>query len=69
MAGMYVASTSAVLKPGAARSAATVPAGFPERATFEASHRSSDRWRNWWGADWLGEWGPDYQLSIRQWLA
>ena len=39
-----VAGSSAVLKPSTARSAATVSAGFLERATFGASHRFSEHW-------------------------
>ena len=38
-----VADTSTIRKPSTARSAATVSAGFLERATFGARHRFSDR--------------------------
>ena len=40
---IFVAGTSAVLKPSTARSTATVSAGFLECAAFGARHRFSDR--------------------------
>ena len=40
---VFVACTSAVLKPSTARSATTVSAGFLEFAAFGARHRVSDR--------------------------
>ena len=39
---IFVAGTSAVLKPSTARSATTVSAGFLERAAFGTCHRFSD---------------------------
>ena len=49
---VQVADTSTVLKPSTTRSAATVSAGFPERAAFGARHRFSERRR--------GDCRPDY---------
>ena len=52
-----IADTSTVLKPSTARSAATISAGFPERAAFGTRHRLSDR---------RGDgWRPGYQPSVR----
>ena len=46
---IFVADTSTVLKPSTARSAATVSAGFLERAAFGARHRFSNHWDDDWG--------------------
>ena len=43
MIKIFVACTSAVLKPSTTRSATTVSAGFLEHAAFGARHRFSDR--------------------------
>ena len=49
---IFVAGTSAVLKPTTARSATTVSAGFLERAASRARHRFSNRRHDgWWCAD------------------
>jgi len=40
---VFVAHTSAVLKPSTARSATTISAGFLKRAAFGTRHRLSDR--------------------------
>ena len=40
---MFIAGTSAVLKPSTTRSAATVSAGFLKYAAFGARHLFSDR--------------------------
>ena len=40
---VFVADTSAVLKPSTASSATTLSAGFLKRATFGTPHRFSDR--------------------------
>ena len=45
---IFVADTSTILKPSTVRSAATVSAGFLERATFGARHRFSDRRDGGW---------------------
>ena len=58
---IFVAGTSAVLKPSTARSAAAVSTGFRERATPSTRNRFHDRWGDgWWRADWRGDWCPDY---------
>ena len=49
--GVSVDSTSAVLKPSAARSATTHSAGFRERAALWAHPRASDYRRDGWRAD------------------
>ena len=46
-----VAGTSTVIIPSTARSAATDPAGFLERTTFEAHLRFRDRGGDGWHAD------------------
>ena len=48
---VFVAGTSAVLKPSTTGSATAVSAGFLERAAFGACHRFSDRWGDGWRAD------------------
>ena len=60
---IFVASTSAVLKPSTARSATTDSAGFLKRAALWARHRISDRWDDGWRADW----GSGYELSFSDW--
>ena len=59
---VFVAGTSAVLKPSTARSAATASTGFLERAAFGARHPFGDRRDDdgWGRADRHGNWRADY---------
>ena len=47
---VFVAGTSAVLKPSTARSTATDLAGFLEHVAFGACLGFSNRWRDGWRA-------------------
>ena len=60
MTNVHVAGTSAVLVPGAARSATTDSAGFLERTALQARHRIRDR-----GSDGCrNDWCSGYELSV-----